>query len=306
MTDLVYSSLVEIAAAIGAKEISAAEALEAHLARIDEVNGDLNAVVQLCADRARQEAAAADAALARGDEVGQLHGVPITLKDSHDTEGVITTGGTLGASGFCAGGGFHGGGAAAGSGRNSDGEDQYARADAVGRNRQPGLRAHQQSLPTGSHAGRLQRGGRGDCGGGRIAAGHGQRHRRQHPPAVALQRHRRDQADLRPRPAHGPHRPLGHGRGRRLDHDRADGAAGRRFGLGAADHQRPRRRRSDHRGDAAGRSVGGGAGRPADRLVRGGERLQSARRRHPVGAGVRLWRRWANGSAPPPKPRRRR
>lgn len=91
-----FASLTEIARAIREREVSATEMLEAHLERIAAVNPTLNAVVQLCAERARTEAAAADAAIARGDELGPLHGAPITLKDSHDTEGVITTGGTLG------------------------------------------------------------------------------------------------------------------------------------------------------------------------------------------------------------------
>lgn len=95
-----YSSLTDITRAIRAQEVSATEVLEAHLARIEEVNPTLNAVVALCADRARAEAAEADAAIARGDELGPLHGAPITLKDSHDTEGVISTGGTLGRKGF--------------------------------------------------------------------------------------------------------------------------------------------------------------------------------------------------------------
>ncbi|MCY3568823.1 MAG: amidase [Chloroflexi bacterium] len=91
-----FSSLNEIARAIREREVSASEMLEAHLARIDVVNPTLNAVVALCAERARTEAAAADAAIARGDQLEPLHGVPITLKDSHDTEEVVTTGGTLG------------------------------------------------------------------------------------------------------------------------------------------------------------------------------------------------------------------
>ena len=91
-----FSSLTDITRAIREKEVSASEVLEAHLARIAEVNPSLNAVVALCADRARAEAAEADAAIARGDQLGPLHGTPITLKDSHDTEGVVTTGGTLG------------------------------------------------------------------------------------------------------------------------------------------------------------------------------------------------------------------
>ena len=94
--DIIYASARTMAQAIQDKEVSAVELVEAHLARIDEVNPALNAVVQLAAERARAEAVEADAALARGESLGALHGVPFTLKDSIDTEGVITTGGTLG------------------------------------------------------------------------------------------------------------------------------------------------------------------------------------------------------------------
>ena len=55
---------------------------------IEEVNGKLNAVVQFYADRARDEAQAADQARSRDDSLGPLHGVPMTIKDSLDTEGV--------------------------------------------------------------------------------------------------------------------------------------------------------------------------------------------------------------------------
>ena len=96
MSDIIYASAKSMARAIQDKEVSAAELVDAHLARIEEVNPALNAVVQLAADRARAEAAEADAAIARGESKGALHGVPFTLKDSIDTEGIITTGGTLG------------------------------------------------------------------------------------------------------------------------------------------------------------------------------------------------------------------
>lgn len=96
MDEIIYASAKSIAQAIRDKRVSAAEAVEAHLARIEQVNPALNAVVQLAAERARAEASAADAALARGDGAGALHGVPFTLKDSIDTEGVVTTGGTVG------------------------------------------------------------------------------------------------------------------------------------------------------------------------------------------------------------------
>ncbi len=100
MTDIIYSSAASIAQSIRDKEISAVEVVRAHLDRIAEVNDKLNAVVYLCADRALDEAREADAALARGADAGPLHGVPMTLKDSLDTEGVVTTGGTTGRRGF--------------------------------------------------------------------------------------------------------------------------------------------------------------------------------------------------------------
>ena len=96
MTDLIQRSASQMARLVRAGEVSAVELVGAHLERIAEVNPQLNAVVTLCAERARREAAAADAAVARGDQLGPLHGVPFTLKDSHDTEGVVSTGGTLG------------------------------------------------------------------------------------------------------------------------------------------------------------------------------------------------------------------
>jgi len=76
------------------RELSAAEALEAHLQRIDKHNPALNAVVSLDAERARERAEAADAALRRGAPLGPLHGVPMTLKDGHDVAGLRTTVGT--------------------------------------------------------------------------------------------------------------------------------------------------------------------------------------------------------------------
>ena len=56
--------------------------------------------MQLCAEAAQAEAQAADVALARGQITGPLHGVPMTIKDSLDTAGVITTGGTQGRATF--------------------------------------------------------------------------------------------------------------------------------------------------------------------------------------------------------------
>ena len=74
--------------------------LRACIARIEQVNPKLNAVVQLCSDRAIVEARAADQALARSELKGPLLGVPITIKDNLDTTGIISTGGTKGRKAF--------------------------------------------------------------------------------------------------------------------------------------------------------------------------------------------------------------
>ena len=100
MDELIYASAVTIARNIRDKSVSAAEVVDAHLKRIDEVNPALNAVVQTASDRARAEAREADEALARGEIKGPLHGVPMTIKDSLDSEGVISTGGTKGRASF--------------------------------------------------------------------------------------------------------------------------------------------------------------------------------------------------------------
>jgi amidase len=86
-----YSSALGMAAAVRAKQISARELLELHLARIDAVNGDVNAVVSLDPERARESAAEADRQLASGAPVGALHGLPFAFKDTHAVAGWRTT-----------------------------------------------------------------------------------------------------------------------------------------------------------------------------------------------------------------------
>ena len=100
MTELVFSSANELARQIMDRELSATEAVRAHLDRIRDVNPKLNAVVQLTEERALQEAREADQLLSRDKILGPLHGVPITIKDSLDTESVVTTGGTTGRATF--------------------------------------------------------------------------------------------------------------------------------------------------------------------------------------------------------------
>ncbi len=98
--DPVFMSAVKLAQLIREKKLSSVEVVKAHFARIDAVNPKINAVVQFCRERALAEAAAADQSLASGKILGPLHGVPMTIKDSWDTEGVISTGGTQGRANF--------------------------------------------------------------------------------------------------------------------------------------------------------------------------------------------------------------
>ena len=87
----VYSTAREMVAAVAAKEISARELLDLHLARIADTNPDVNAVVSLDEERARAVAAEADERLARGEPVGPLHGLPHAFKDTHEVAGWRTT-----------------------------------------------------------------------------------------------------------------------------------------------------------------------------------------------------------------------
>jgi amidase len=96
MDELVYTSATSLARAIREKRVSSQEVVEAYIHRIEAVNPHLNAVVQLTVDTALTQAKQADVALARGELKGPLHGVPITIKDSFDTEGIISTAGTTG------------------------------------------------------------------------------------------------------------------------------------------------------------------------------------------------------------------
>ena len=81
MTDLAERSASWMARAVREGVVSAVELVDAHAARIAERDPAINALVLPRLEEAREEAVAADASLARGDEVGALHGVPFTAKD---------------------------------------------------------------------------------------------------------------------------------------------------------------------------------------------------------------------------------
>ncbi len=91
MTDLAHHTASDLVAAIKAKEVGSRELLDHLLARVDSHNPAINAVVTLDAERAQAAAAAADEATARGEDLGPLHGLPMTVKDCFETEGLRTT-----------------------------------------------------------------------------------------------------------------------------------------------------------------------------------------------------------------------
>lgn len=86
-----YLPARELARRLRDRQLTAVDLLEAQLDRIERHNPALNAVVSLDAGRARRRAEEADAALARGEVWGPLHGVSMTLKDAHDVAGLRTT-----------------------------------------------------------------------------------------------------------------------------------------------------------------------------------------------------------------------
>ena len=91
--DLATATAGDLTQAIQRRELASRELLDALLARADQVNPNLNAIVAWDTDRAREAAAAADEATAKGKLTGPLHGLPMTVKDVWETEGLVTTSG---------------------------------------------------------------------------------------------------------------------------------------------------------------------------------------------------------------------
>jgi Asp-tRNA(Asn)/Glu-tRNA(Gln) amidotransferase A subunit family amidase len=102
MRELTFLSAVSMAEQVRQKTLSPVELIEAHLTRIEELNPKLNAFVQLNAERARQQARAAETAVARGKNLGRLHGVPLSIKSSLDVAGMCCEAGTKLRAGYVA------------------------------------------------------------------------------------------------------------------------------------------------------------------------------------------------------------
>ena len=95
-----HISATSLARAIRTGLLSSEEVVEHYLQRINALNGTLNAIVQPDSEGAIAAARRADQQRASGMELGALHGVPITIKDSLDTAGMVSTAGTLGRAAF--------------------------------------------------------------------------------------------------------------------------------------------------------------------------------------------------------------
>jgi aspartyl-tRNA(Asn)/glutamyl-tRNA(Gln) amidotransferase subunit A len=89
-SDIIFFDATKLAELIRTKELSPVEVVQANLDRIEAVNPKLNAMVTVADGSALNAAKAAEKAVLAGDELGPLHGVPFTVKDSIDTAGVPT------------------------------------------------------------------------------------------------------------------------------------------------------------------------------------------------------------------------
>jgi aspartyl-tRNA(Asn)/glutamyl-tRNA(Gln) amidotransferase subunit A len=87
--EIIHSDATTLANLVRTRQVSPVEVVQAHLDRIEEANPRLNAIVTLSKE-ALDAAKSAEAAVLAGDQLGPLHGVPFTVKDSIDTAGIVT------------------------------------------------------------------------------------------------------------------------------------------------------------------------------------------------------------------------
>jgi Asp-tRNA(Asn)/Glu-tRNA(Gln) amidotransferase A subunit family amidase len=102
MSELTFLSAVAMAEQIRNKELSPIELVEAHLSRIEKLNPQLNAFVQVDAEGAIRQARAAEAAVVHREKLGPLHGVPVSIKSSMEVAGMRCEAGSKLRAGFVA------------------------------------------------------------------------------------------------------------------------------------------------------------------------------------------------------------
>jgi amidase len=91
LTDIAFFPAFKLAGMLRSREIGCAELLEHYLRRVERFNPALNAIIWMDVEAARTRAGQADAALARGENWGPLHGLPMTIKESFELLGSPTT-----------------------------------------------------------------------------------------------------------------------------------------------------------------------------------------------------------------------
>jgi aspartyl-tRNA(Asn)/glutamyl-tRNA(Gln) amidotransferase subunit A len=94
MSELCWTSMMELARMIAGKKVSPVEVVQSHLDRIAALDGKIKSYLTVMGDSALAAARAAEAAVQSGAPLGPLHGVPVGLKDLYCTKGVKTTGGS--------------------------------------------------------------------------------------------------------------------------------------------------------------------------------------------------------------------
>lgn len=94
-SDLAFRPAFQLSALIASKQLSPVELTELYLQRIDEFDSQLNSYLTLDRDGAMKAAEEAEQAVIRGDDLGPLHGLPISIKDLELTKGIRTTSGSL-------------------------------------------------------------------------------------------------------------------------------------------------------------------------------------------------------------------
>jgi aspartyl-tRNA(Asn)/glutamyl-tRNA(Gln) amidotransferase subunit A len=92
--DICELNLTDLSWLIAAREVSSVEAVSATLTRLEQLEGKLNAFITVLSEQALAQAKKADEEIARGNNRGPLHGIPVTIKDMFETAGVLTTGGS--------------------------------------------------------------------------------------------------------------------------------------------------------------------------------------------------------------------
>ncbi|MFP6666424.1 MAG: amidase [Pirellulales bacterium] len=93
--EICFLSATELVAKLRSKAMSARQVMQAHLDQVERLNPVVNAIVTLVADQALDAAAKADERLARGEDIGPLHGLPVAHKDLFQTKGIRTTLGSM-------------------------------------------------------------------------------------------------------------------------------------------------------------------------------------------------------------------